>query len=438
MKKVGVIIVMVIFSLILISGLGAAGKAEGGAGGKEQIILVSGSFAENNLTGTGMGKGRNLVKELSDSKDIQMIFYTTPGTEEQQQMLFRVGSLPNTEEDLIYVLHSMADDRIVTLLEPLNDYLEKKPLDGFPTDYSQGMLETYTKNGKLYALPIRAGVWNIWYNEKIFKERGLVDYPQTPDELYEYAKQATYTKPNGEKVFGFVSRGERWDLHEQLAIGSRMFGGDIITPDYKITINEKPVIQFLELYRKMYKEGIMPPNWNTLSGNDSDQLLKDGRAAMTLGAANYGPRYNEPETSREAGNILPIHVPLEKSLWTSERKFSDSMSFTWAIAILKGSTQKETAWDAIRFLTTQDASIEMAKNENAPARISVLEWQSSEDAGAKIAAEAFPYTRAALPPLENANEIIDLIGEHMENVIIHGRNAQQEMDLAAAKIAKLM
>ena len=64
------------------------------------------------------------------------------------------------------------------------------------------------------------------------------------------------------------------------------------------------------------------------------------------------------------------------------------------------------AWEAIRFLTEKDSSIEMAKNENAPARISVLEWQASEDPGAKIVASTFPYTRAALPPLENGNQII--------------------------------
>lgn len=424
--------------MIFTSGIILAKGETEEVGRKQQLILVSGSFAQNNMTGAGMGTGRNLVEELLKEKNIELTFFTTPSTGEQQQMLFRIGSIPNTEEDLIYVLHSMADGRITTLLEPLNNYLSSKPLDGYPSDYSQGMLDVYTKNGKLYAIPIRAGVWNVWYNKRIFEERGLEGYPQTPEQFYEYAKKATYTKPTGEKVFGFASRGLRWDLHEQLAIGARMFGGDIITPDYKIVINEEPVIKFLQMYRRMYQEGIMPPNWNTMTGNDADQLLKEGRAAMSLGSANYGPRYNDPSTSREAGNIIPVHVPLDKSLWTGERNFSDSMSFTWAISILKGSTQKDVAWEAIRFLTEKDSSIEMAKNENAPARISVLEWQASEDPGAKIAASTFPYTRAALPPLENGNQIIDVIGEHMENVVIHGKDAQQEMDTAAKRIAELM
>lgn len=437
MKKYGSLLII----LLLVSGfsLFAGGAQESpNEEANREIILVAGSFVENNLTGAGMGTGENLVEALKNEHDIEFSFFQTPDTQEQQQMLFRIGSIPETEEDLIYVLHSMADDRIVSLLEPMNSYLESMPLDGYPEDYSKGMLDIYTKDGLLYALPIRAGVWNVWYNERIFKEQGLSGIPQTPEELYEFAKKSTYTKPNGEKVFGYVSRGLRWDLHEQLAIGARMYGGDLITPDYKITINEEPVIKFLNLYRKMYVEGIMPPNWNSLTGNDADQMLKEGRAAISLGSANYGPRYNDPSTSREAGNIIPIHVPLSKELWTSDRNFSDSMSFTWAIAMLKGSTQKETAWKAIQFLTTKNASIEMAKNENAPARISVLEWQASDDPGAKIAAATFPYTRSALPPLLNGNQIIDIIGEHMENVVIQGRPAQAEMDEAAKRIAELM
>ncbi|QQO09946.1 ABC transporter substrate-binding protein [Breznakiella homolactica] len=426
--------------LIITAGLVFAGgdKDSAKAGGKEKLIIVAGSFVQNNLTGAGMGTGRNLVEQLNTEKNIDLEFFVTPSTAEQQQILFRVGSLRNTEEDLIYVFQSMADDRITGLLEPLNSYMTEKPLDGYPSDYSQGMLDIFTKNGQLYAIPIRAGVWNIWYNKRILDERGIPGAPKTPEEIYEYAKQATYTKPSGEKVYGFVSRGTRWDLHEQLAIGARMYGGDIITPDYKIVINEQPVIKFLQLYRKMYVEGIMPPNWNSMTGEDADRLLKEGRGALSLGSANYGPRYNDPATSNEAGNIVPAFVPLAKELWTADKQISDSMSFTWAIAILKGSTQKEAAWDTIRFLTQQDSAIEMAKNENAPSRISVLEWQSSGDPGAQIAAEVFKYTRAALPPLENGNQIIDIIGEHMENAIIHGRDPQAEMNTAAKRIAELM
>jgi multiple sugar transport system substrate-binding protein len=298
------------------------------------------------------------------------------------------------------------------------------------------MLDVYTKDGQLYAIPIRAGVWCFWYNKRIFDERGIAGPPQTPEEIYEIAKKCTYTKPNGEKVFGFASRSTRWDLHEQLAIGARMYGGDLITPDYKIVINQEPVIKFLKLYRRMYEEEIIPPNWG--SGLDDGLLFREGRSAISMNSNNQGGYFNDPATSNEAGNIYPAYYPLDRELQTDSKKISDSMSFCWAISILKGSTQKDAAWETIRYLLQKDNAIEMAKNRNVPSRISVLEGQAQSDPGAKIAAEVFKYARPALPPLENGNQIIDLIGEHMENVVIKGADPQREMDLAAREIAALL
>ena len=431
-KSIFALIIVVFLLLGLFSGIVTAEE-------KEKVIIVSPVWAENNMTGAGMGTGRNLLEELSLKHNIEVEFHLSTGSmQEVQEILFRIGSLPKTEEDMFYVLQSFADERIINFLTPLDKYLKEKPLEGFPEEYSEDMLNIYRKNGSLYAIPIRGGVWNLWYNKRIFEERGIKEPPRTPEEIYEIAKQCTYTKENGEKVYGFAPRGVRWSLHEQLAIGARMFGGDLITPDYKITINQPPVIKVLELYQKMYQEGIMPPNWNSLASSDSDQYLREGRAAMSLASANYNWRYNDPKVSKEAGNIVPDLIPLAKNLWSDEKTFSDSISFTWAIAILKGSTQKDTAWDVIRYLTLKDSSIEMAKNENAPVMISVLRWQAEEDPGAQIATKVFKYARSALPALENSNQIIDLIGEHMENVILLGKSAQAEMDLAAKEIEKLM
>lgn len=437
MKKIALSVLMISLAMTFLSANGT-NEVKPSSSTKEDLTMVSHAFVQNNLTGEGMGTGVDLLKEMKEKLGYSMNFVICNSTEESQQQLFRIGSLPQTKEDMIYVLQSMADKRIVNYLEPLNSYMEKAPLDGYPDDYSQGMLQAFTKDGKLYALPIRGGVWNIWYNKRILTERGFDKVPETPEELYEMAKACTYVKDNGEKVYGFASRGTRWDLHEQLAIGARMFGGDIITPDYKVVINEKPVIDFLKLYRKMYQEGIMPPNWNTMSGNDADQMLKEGRAVFSLGSANYGARYNDTKTSKEAGNLIPIEIPLAKELQTADKKYSDSISFTWAVGILKGSDQKEQAWDAIQFLTTEYGAKEMAKNENAPVRISVLQWQAENDPGAQVAANTLPRTRSALPALENSGKIIDIIGEHVENVVIKGMDAQEEMNVAAEQIKKLI
>jgi len=436
MKKT-ILIVMVV--LIGTGILFAGGGQSSSAGGAKSIIYLVSNPSEAVITGRGVDNpGKNLVEEFEKELGIKVEFTAgATGTDEAQTRLFRVGSLSRTEEDVISVLHSFADDRITGLLEPLNKYLQEKPLDGYPGDWSKGMLDVYTKNGQIYSIPARAGVWCFFYNERIFKERGIAGPPQTPEEFYEIAKQATFTRPNGEQVFGYSVRSGTWNMHEQLAIMARMYGGDLITPDYKIVINQAPVIKGLQLYRRMFQEGIIPPAWSA-AGFDSNIYMREGRAALTMGGHTDGLAHNNANQSKEAGNIKAAYFPLARELWTADKRISDSMSFTWALGILKGSQRKDAAWDFIRFLSRNDSAIEMAKNNNAPAKLSALDFQAQSYDGAAIAKEVFKYTRSALPPLENANQIIDIIGERMENVVIRGMDPQTEMDAAAREIAPLL
>ena len=163
-KKISLILLLMFLVFTFVNGAVFA---------KEKVIVVTGSWIENNITGTGSGVGRNLAEELSLKHNIELEFHLIPSTAAHQEMLFRIGSLLECEEDLIYVLDSAADERIINLLTPLDEYLKEKPLEGFPEDYSEGMLNAYRKKGLLYSIPMRGGVWVLWYNKRILEESRL-------------------------------------------------------------------------------------------------------------------------------------------------------------------------------------------------------------------------------------------------------------------------
>jgi ABC-type glycerol-3-phosphate transport system substrate-binding protein len=428
-------------ALLVLAGIGvlfAGGGSQPAAssGGKEKLLIVAGQWIEQLLTGQGVAASKkNVLEGLKTDKNIEVEFNYTPATADAQAALFRIGPLPNTEEDLIWVSYMFVDDRLPTMLEPLNKYLQEKPLDGYPTDYSKGMLDTYTFNDQIYCIPFRAGLYNLWWNKRIFEERGIKDPPTTPEELYEVAKKLTYTKPNGEKVYGMSFRNVRIEIWEMLALGARMYGGEIMTPDYKLTINSPAVVKFVQLLKQMVKEGIMPSNWGQFDGL---KMAQEGQLAMCAETSGRTGQFNSPELSKEAGNWMTTYLPLAKEFQTTEKKFSDGITFMWAIGILKGSNQKDTAWEAMRYMLQYDNALETARNGNTPARISVLENLAQEDPAAKIAAEVFRYTRTATPPIRNINRIMDIIGEHVENAVLRDRDPQAEMDLAAKEIAPLM
>ncbi len=424
--------IMLVFSIMVF----ASGGKEEAAKTTEKGDLIVISHRVHKAVATGEnGKGRNIVAEFEEKFNATVTYQTFP-TAEVQDKLYRLGPLARSEEDIIHLVGQWSSKQAAGFLEPLNDYMKRKPIEGFEEDFPASMADTWTHDGKLYSIAVRAGTSALFYNKAIFAERGVPGPPKTPEELYDYAKKTTYTLPSGEKVFGFCVRGTKWEIAEKLPVFSRIWEGDVITPDYKVVINEPPVIKALGLLRKMFSEGLMPPNWATIDYAEIVKLTMEGRLAMSMHGANYSPTLNNPEKSKAAGDLIPMHIPLAKEFHTAERDFSVSFLWFWSQGILKGSTDKELAWDFIRHLASQDARMELAKIGNAIARVSVME--ASTDPGIQIYKELAPYSRPAVPSMANWNEVAEIIGDMVHKVVVQGQDAQSLADAAKKQIEATM
>ena len=225
-----------------------------------------------------------------------------------------------------------------------------------------------------------------------------------------------------------------------LCMFARMWNGDIITPDLEVTINEEPVVKAAELMRKMYVEGIIPSDWHTYGYAQSIKIFREGRAAMILEASNYWPTFNDPDKSKVAGDARPAPLPLAKEYATAERDFSAGSVWFWSQAILKGSQDKDLAYEYIRHLNSQESALNMALSGNPPARIDVLSDPRylEKNPGAEIDAMVAPYTATWIPAFENMIEVSDICGEAVHNIVVEGRPAQRVLDAAAEKIEPLL
>lgn len=429
MKMVGGILLM----FVLILGFSAIGQ------GREQLIVIGHRVHQAVATGEE-GKGRNLIKAFEKKHNVDVIYQTYP-VPKIHEKFYRLGPLKSCVEDIIHlnqVLHMK--DKMISFLESLDPYLETKPIDGFPEEWAPSMVEAGMAEESHYLIPIRAGNWALWYNKKIFDERGIASPPKTAEEFYEIAKKITFERPTGEKVFGWTCRGVMGHAADMLTIMARIWGGDLITSDFKVTINEAPVIEALKLLRRMYQEGIMPPDWPTFAYAENTRIFMEGRAAMGLFASNYHSTFNDLATSKIAGNAVSTLLPLSRELVTSERDFSVGAAWYWSQGILKGSQRKDLAWEYLRFLASSESHLNMAWSGNPPPRIDVLQHPeySKMNPGAWIDVKVAPYTRPSLPVFPNLTQVIDIVGEHMHNVIVYGKSPQEEMDKAAEKIKPLL
>ena len=431
LKKYLIVILTFLFVASLLTAVGAQERKQ---------LVVIGHKVHQAIAVGGEGKGRDLIKDFEEKYNVDVIYQTYP-TPKVHEKFLHLGPLKDPGADIIYLLDRYCTkDRMMKFLEPLDSYLKIKPIDGFPEEWSPAMVEANMSEGSHFMIPIRVGNFALWYNKQIFQERGISSPPKTPEELYDIAKKCTYVRPDGEKVFGWTCRGLVSQIVDTLTNIVRMWDGDFIAPDLRVTTNETPAIEAVKLLQSMYQEGIMPPDWPTFAYAENTRLFQEGRAAMGLFASSYHALFNDPEKSKIAGNAVAALLPLAREYWTSERDFCIGSGFGWSQGILRGSKNKDLAWEYIRFLASRDSHFNMARSGNSPARNDVLQdpEYSKINPAAKLDAKMAPYTRATMPAFLNQKQVCDIIGRHVQNVVVYNKSPQEEMDKAAEEAKPLL
>jgi len=416
-------------------GVVSASAWSSGAQAKDLLVL-GGAGHEMNVRATGdSAGGTNLVAPFEAETGAKVVWSATtnPGLQEALQ---RLGPLNRTAEDIIYVHQFDTNARLPDFLEPLDEYLKMRPVAGFPSDWAPGVVAASQFGGKQYLVPIRCGAMGLWYNKALFGERGLTGGPKVPEDIYAIAKAATFTRPSGEKVFGVAFRGTSWSITEDIAALARSFGGDIVDEKGNVTVNQPPMVAAVDLLKRLYKEGLMPPNWAALDQTGVNQLFKDGRVAMTLGGTNYNNIFNDGQ-SPVHGHAVATRWPLPKQLQTPARDYGAGTVFYWGLGILKGSTDKDIAAKFIAHLTKPESVHALAGNGSGPCTGAELAVQAKKDPAMQIQAEIFAVSRGPLPAHPNINQIRDALGETIQNIVTGNLDTQSELDGLARRMTRL-
>jgi len=403
----------------------------------KELLVMGLEVHQNNLRAMGFAEGGvDAIKPFEEKAGAKVVFSLNTGAA-LEEGLQRVGTLGQSQEDLIYVPQLSASPRIKSFLQPLTPYLDSKPIAGFPEQWSPGVINAASVDGQLYLLPVRCGTFTLWSNGEMLKARDIANPPSTPEELYEAAKALTYTKDNGEQVFGFSSRGDKFAQSEDLAILARMFGGDLVDADGKVVINGPGVVKAVELLRKMFVEGIMPPNWASLDGGAVNQMFRDERLGMVFGGGNYGSQL-QGGGALVAGKAIPSYPPLEASLKTADLGYSRSVLWFWGIGMFKGSTDKDLAFDLLQQIGDPVVQQEMANNGNAPCTSDVLAKAAASDEGMRIAADIMKVSAPPLPAHPRINQVRDLLGIAVQDIVANGAPAQATLDTLAGEMTAIL
>ena len=215
----------------------------------------------------------------------------------------------------------------------------------------------------------------------------------------------------------------------------RAFGGDFITPDYEVVVDQSGAVKGVTAICDLYKKGFIPKNALTMKTEDVTTLMQQGRAALANQPFGRFQSYNDPKTSKFPGQIGVSPLPLG-----SDGKPMPAKTSVWAMAIPRNSSNKELSWSLIKHLTLPESVVAETLNGNGPVRPSAY-----DDARVKARIpyadaekQALASARLVVPGFANSAKAMDLFIEEFSYAMLGQKEPQAAMSDLKKRVVPLL
>ena len=406
--------------------VGASASAQGAT----KIIALSHQVHMDAVTGSGSGGEHIDLSPQLKEHGVEIQWQTVPWPD-MQQRIFREVSLSNSDVSLVFVIDQWMSPQMVSKLMPLNSYMSSAPIQDF-SGIPKGMLGFATVNNNVYGIPMRAYGPVLFYNKELLSAAGFDGPPTTFEQYMNMAQKVAGRRPDGARVYGV-----RFEP-ESVIDWARAFGGDGIDSNFKIHFTEKPMITAIQDAQKLYKAGAIPQNFMSLKADDYLTLMENGQIAFSERGPTYYNTINDPKASHVAGKIGVANVPMSETQGSGV--VPGNISF-WMMSIPKNAANPDAAWKAIRYLSSDQAALDMSLNGNAPTKLSVYDNAKFEKvAGPYLAAakKSLEVARPDWPPFDNQAKAKDIFDEQVGLAVVGKKTAEQAMADAAKAIEPLL
>jgi len=244
-------------------------------------------------------------------------------------------------------------------LAPLTGLVDPAILE----DFAPLLLKLATIEGSLYGLPRNIDVRLLHYRTDL-----ISGPPETWDELFDLA--ARFNSPPD--LYGFVFPGRESGLFGTFYELAEMAGAHLFQADLIPDIENKAGRWALGLLRRLYAEGIVPPEFTSWHYEEVHECFRSGRAAMVCDWPGYYSLYRDERISAVNGNLgLSLYPagPAGKSL-----TYGGGHTF----ALTKTGAENEQALELLLFLAAFDQQLLEARNGCVPVRRSVMQKMQGE------------------------------------------------------------
>ena len=391
-------------------------------------LTIIGHAVHKNAATTGAGGDITSAWRTKHGAEIEWLTF---GVEATNERAMKEASLAEGNVDIAFILDRYTGPQFAGLFEDLRTWQAKDPIPDF-NEIPQGMLAAHTFGGKLTAIPYRHATHGLHYNTEFFAERGVTGAPKTVDEAIAAAEKLTFKRADGVQVYGLVMN---FDDPATPIDWVRGFGGDFITPDYKVVVDQPPAVRAVAVLCDLYRKGVLPKNSMSLKTEDVITFMQQGRGAMTNNPFNRYINYNDAKASKYVGKIAVVSLPL-----AVDGKPMPAKTSVWAMAIPRNSRNKERAWGLIKHLSLRENTIAATLNGNGPVRPSAYEDAKVKALIPYAAAEkeALASAKLVVPGFGNAAKSMDIFIEELGYAMLGQKEPQAAMSEVRKRVQPLL
>jgi len=190
------------------------------------------------------------------------------------------------------------------LFAPLNEMVEKNGLKG---TFQEGILDYYSFNGNLYALPDGNNIALIYYNKKMFEEAGA-KVPTTFEELVDTVK---LLKSKGMTPIAIGEKDSWTGSFLFMNVLLRTNGGpgflkDVL--DGKKTFEDPAFVEAVDAFQSLVQAGAFQEGATSFDYNAGENLFKTGKSAMYF-MGSWATGGIETSTVGENGEVGVFKFP---------------------------------------------------------------------------------------------------------------------------------
>jgi sorbitol/mannitol transport system substrate-binding protein len=364
-RAISIVIVLVMFTSLLLTGCGSSQPKVSDSGGKQQATEAPKASGETSKTPASqvtinIALANNpisqalekIAKDKYKAEGVTVNIAVLPENDLRQKLTTE-ASTGGTTYDMFYIgpyeAYNWAKNGWLENLEPYFDALPADKLAAYDRDdMIKGMVGSVSIDGEAYALPFYGEASFTMYNKELFAAKGLT-MPEEPtwDEIYELAKKI-HDPANG--IVGMTMRGAPgWGMSGAPFVTIiNAFGGRFYDMDWKATVDTPEQRAAWQMYKKILREAGQK-DILSYTYNECIALMSSGKCGIYYDATSIAPPL-EAEGSAVKGKIGYVMPPHQKM------KTNTAWLWNWSMGINPKSDndKKKATFDFMLWATSKD------------------------------------------------------------------------------------